>query len=85
MDHHLWISLCIFYDTVVGAKHVHNCRKVKAANGKILRDKMGGPARISGPFLLYFRRNYVFGKANPGKTSMARKVEAAETKLVLSS
>ena len=84
MDDHLWIGLCLLYDITPGARHVYNCRTAEAANGDVLWHQVGGPPRISGPFLLYFRRNYVFGKADPGKTCVAGKIEAAEFKLVLS-
>ena len=45
---------------------------------------MGGPAWFSWPFLFHFCGNNVFSKADPGKTGMAWKAEAAETELALS-
>ena len=84
MDHYLWIGLCLFYDIAAGARHVYNCGTAETANGEILWHQMGRFAWISGAFLLYFRRNYVPGKADPGKTCVAGKIEAAEFKLALS-
>ena len=84
MDHYLWIGFCLFYDIAAGTRHVYNCRKVEAADGEILWNQVDRPARIPGPFLFYFRGNYVFGQVGPGKTGVAGKIEAAEIKFGLS-
>jgi hypothetical protein len=84
MDDHFWLGFRFFYDVVAGAKYVYNCGKVKAADGKILRNQIGGSPWFPGSFLLYFRGTHVFSKENSGKTGVVGKIEAAEIEIALS-
>ena len=84
MDNHLWSHVFILSYADDGAQYVPDRGEAKTADDKILRHKMGGYTRIFGSFLLYFRWNHVPGKADPGKTCVVRKVEAAKGKLALS-
>ena len=85
MDYHFRSGRCIFYDAAPRSKHVYYSGKAEAAHGKILRHQMDSLIRFPGSFLLYFRRNYVPGKADPGKTCLVGPIEAAKVKLALSS
>ena len=85
MDHHFRANILFFPYTDDGAEYVPDRGETKTAHDKILWDKMGGYTWIPGAFLLYFRWNHVFGKADPGKTCMVGKIEAAKWKLALSS
>ena len=84
MDNYFRFGLCFLYDITHSTKYVYNCGKAEASDGKILWYQVGGIARFPGPVLLYFRRNYVPGKADTGKTGVDGKTEAAKVKLPLS-
>ena len=84
MDDHFWIDIRLFPYTDDGTEHVPDRGKIEEADGKILWNQVGSAARFPGTFLLYFRRNYVFRKENPGKTGLAGKIEAAKIKFALS-
>ena len=81
MDNYLRTHLRFFPYVNDGTQHVYNSGETQKTDGKILWNQVGGAAGFPGAFLLYFRRNHVFGKENSGKTGLAGKTCLPEGRL----